>query len=275
MHSRARLADDFRRLGVRHGDLVMLHASVRAVGPVVGGPDQIHLALGDAVTATGTVMMYVSCPRYYDEVGRGTLTRAEEEEVLAHLPPFDPLTARAAQDHGVLAEFFRSWPGTSVNRHVARFAVRGARTAYLLDGQPWDFAFGRGSILERFVELDGRVLLLGSDHDNTTFLHYVEHVADLPGRRVTRMRVPTSGPDGTAWREMREVDTNLAHDHWPDRFFATVVGAFLRRTGNTGGLVGGARSYVLAAGDLLAFARPVMEEVARDRRALTTLRALL
>ncbi len=275
MHSRARLIDDFRRLGVRRGDLVMLHASVRAVGPVIGGPDQIHLALEDAVTVTGTVMMYVSCPRYYDEVGRGNLTPAEEREVLAHLPPFDPLTARAAQDHGVLAEFFRSWPGTSVNLHVARFAVRGARTASLLDGQPWDFAFGHGSILERFVEDDGRIVLVGADLDNVTFLHYVEHVADLPGRRVTRMRVPTNGPDGPAWREMREVDTNLAHDHWPDGFFASIVGTFLRQQGNEGGLVGGARSYVLGSRDLLAFARPVMEEVARDRRALTTLRALL
>jgi aminoglycoside 3-N-acetyltransferase len=45
MHSRAGLADDFRRLGVEAGDTVLLHASVRAVGEVVGGPDQIHLAL--------------------------------------------------------------------------------------------------------------------------------------------------------------------------------------------------------------------------------------
>lgn len=277
MHSRHTLARDFERLGLGPGDLVMLHASVRAVGPVIGGPDQVHLALEDAVSGTGTLMMYVGCPRYYDEVGRGNLTPAEEAEVLAHLPAFDPLTARAAQDHGVLAEFFRTWPGAAVNDHVARFAVRGARAAYLLDGQPWDFAFGRGSILERFVELDGRLVLLGSDHDNVTFLHYVEHVADLPGRRVTRMLVPTSGLDGTTWREMQEVDTNVAHDHWPDAFFASIVGAFLRHTGNTGGLVGGARSYVLAARRLLAFARPVMEEVARDRRAraLTTLRALL
>jgi aminoglycoside N3'-acetyltransferase len=38
-------------LGVEPGDIVMLHASVRAVGEVAGGPDQIHLALKDALTA--------------------------------------------------------------------------------------------------------------------------------------------------------------------------------------------------------------------------------
>jgi cyclophilin family peptidyl-prolyl cis-trans isomerase len=50
--SRADLADGFRALGVRPGDVVFLHASVRAVGPVAGGPDQIHLALKDALTTT-------------------------------------------------------------------------------------------------------------------------------------------------------------------------------------------------------------------------------
>ena len=75
MHSRQELADDFRALGIAPGDTVMLHASVRAVGEIAGGPDQIHLALKDALTAEGTLMMYASCPEYYDEIGRGNLTR--------------------------------------------------------------------------------------------------------------------------------------------------------------------------------------------------------
>ena len=38
MHSRSALADGFRRLGVAAGDVVMMHASIRAVGEVAGGP---------------------------------------------------------------------------------------------------------------------------------------------------------------------------------------------------------------------------------------------
>jgi aminoglycoside 3-N-acetyltransferase len=266
MHARSQLADDFRKLGAGEGDTVMLHASVRAVGRVIGGPDQIHLALQDAVTDSGTVLMYASCPRYYDEVGRGNLTPDEETQVLEHLPPFDPLTARAAQDNGVLAEFFRTWPGTVVNHHVARFAVRGARAEFLVAPQPWEFPFGHGSLLERFIELDGVIALVGSDHDNVTFLHYVEHVADIPGKRITTFKVPMTSANGTIWRESREVDTNVAHDRWPDRFFSTIVDAFLRETGNRGAMVGDARSYVIRARDLAAFARPVMERVARGER---------
>ena len=271
MHSRGTLAEDFRRLGLRPGDVVMVHASVRAVGDVIGGPDQIHLAVQDAVGRTGTVVMYVSCPRYYDEVGRGTLSPDEERQILSGLAPFDPATARAARDNGALAEFFRTWPGTVVNDHVARFAVRGARAAHLVAPQPWDFALGRGSLLERFAELDGRIALVGSDHDAVTFLHYAEHVADLPGRRITAYQVPTEGPGGTVWRRMEEVDTNVAHDHWPHRFFAAIVDAFIERTENPGGLVGGAATYILPARGLLAFAIPIMEAVARDPGALSRL----
>src|SRR5438093_13511351 len=99
MHSRAGLAADLRRIGVEQGDTLMVHASVRAVGPLAGGPDQIHLALKDALTPDGTLLMYAGCPRYVDEVGRGNLTAGEEAEVLDLLPAFDPLTARSARDH--------------------------------------------------------------------------------------------------------------------------------------------------------------------------------
>jgi aminoglycoside 3-N-acetyltransferase len=74
MYSRAHLANDLGRLGLAAGETVMVHASVRAVGEVAGGPDEIPLALKDALTAGGTLLMYAGCPRYYDEVGRGNLT---------------------------------------------------------------------------------------------------------------------------------------------------------------------------------------------------------
>src|ERR671937_1168234 len=98
MYSRQQLADDFRALGVAPGDAVMVHASVRAVGEVAGGPDQIHLALKDALTADGTLMMYAGCPCYYDEIGRGFHPADRERELLEKLPPFDALTARSARD---------------------------------------------------------------------------------------------------------------------------------------------------------------------------------
>lgn len=69
MHSRRQLADDLRALGVAAGDVVMAHASVRAVGEIAGGPDEIHLALKDALTEAGTLMERLALdPRAADGV---------------------------------------------------------------------------------------------------------------------------------------------------------------------------------------------------------------
>ena len=247
-----------RLLGVADGDIVMLHASVRAVGGVAGGPDQILAALRDAVGAAGTLVMYVGCPEHYDDVGRGHLTAEQEREILAKHPPFDPLTARAARSHGVLAEFFRTSPGTGVNQHVARFAASGGKAAVLLADQPWHYPYGIDSPLGRFLKLDGKILLLGSDHDEVTFLHYVEHVVDFPDKKIARYKVPCDAGGEIVWREVEEVNTggDGAHANWPNRFFARIVDDYLAAAGNTGGRVGGAQSYLFPAQDFFYFAAP-------------------
>lgn len=264
MHARPQLTADFRSIGIVPGDVVMLHASVRAVGEVAGGPDEIHLALKDAITTDGTLLMYAGCPRYIDEVGRGNLTAAEEAEVLDKLPPFDAATARCARDHGILVEFLRTYPGSQVNQHPARFVAWGRHAEHLLSPQPWDYAFGRGSALERFLHLDGKIVLLGSDHDTVTFLHYVEHILDVPGKRVARFKVPVLQDRVRVWREMAEFDTSGdgVHANWPDRFFATLVDGFLAASANEGGVVGDARCHAFPARELMAFAHPIMTRVA-------------
>ena len=266
MYSRTELADGFRRLGIQPGDTVMAHASVRAVGEVAGGPDQIHLALKEALTEDGTLMMYASCPSYYDEVGRGMLSPDVEQQLLEKLPAFDPFTARSARDNGALVELLRTYPGSKVNAHVARFVVWGRHADDLISGQPWDYPFGRGSALERFTERDGRILMIGCDHDTATFLHYAEHIVDIPGKRVARYLVPVEERGTRVWRPMEEFDTadEGAHPNWPARFFARLVDTYLMQTNNSGGKVGDADCVLLDSRGLLAFALGVMTAVAAD-----------
>jgi aminoglycoside 3-N-acetyltransferase len=266
------LSDGFRALGVAPGDVVMVHASLRAVGEIAGGPDEVHLALKDCLTMDGTLMMYAGCPQYYDEVGRGNLTPDEEREVLDRLPPFDPETARSARDHGALVELLRTWPGSRVNHHVTRFVVWGRQAEYLISQQPWNYALGAGSALERFAELDGKILLLGCDHDTVTFLHYAEHIVDIPGKRIARYLVPIEEDGHRVWRHQEEVDSsNGAHPNWPDRFFARLTDSYLAAHPHGRGRVGNAASYLLSAKGLLAFALPVMRAVAADARAAEAL----
>ena len=242
----------------------MLHASVRAVGHVAAGPDQIHLALKEALTLDGTLLMYASCPEHYDEVGRGNLLPHQEREILEKLPPFDPYTARAARDNGALVELLRTYPGSMVNAHVARFVAWGKHAKHLTASQPWDYAFGRGSALDRFLALDGKILLLGCDHDTVTFLHYAEHIVDIPDKQVAKYKVPVEEDGKRVWRDMEEFDTADAgaHANWPKRFFARLTDTYLGKTNNDGGLVGDAPSVLLDARGFLEFALRIMKAVA-------------
>jgi aminoglycoside 3-N-acetyltransferase len=151
-----------------------------------------------------------------------------------------------------------------VNNHVARFVAWGQQAEYLFSEQPWDFAFGRGSALERFTELDGQILLLGSDHDAVTYLHYAEHIGDFPDKRIVRFKVPILEDGVRVWRDMAEIDTsgNGAHENWPDRFFSQIVDGYLAHAGNEGGLVGNARSFLFPARALLEVALREMTRVA-------------
>jgi aminoglycoside 3-N-acetyltransferase len=166
-------------------------------------------------------------------------------------------------------ELLRTYPGSRVNHHVARFVVWGRHAEYLTSQQPWNYAYGRGSVLERFLALDGRILLLGCDHDTVTFLHYAEHIADIPDKRIARFKVPVDEGAGRVWLDMEEFDTSDAgvHPNWPPRFFARIADTYLARTRDPGGVIGNARCFLMDARGLLEFALPVMQAVAADPRA--------
>ena len=62
-----------------------------------------------------------------------------------------------------------------------------------------------------------------------TFLHYAEHIVEIPGKRVARGKVPVTENGGRVWRDMEEIDTSGggAHPSWPERFFARLVDTYL------------------------------------------------
>lgn len=218
------------------------------------------------------MMMVTGCPDGYDDVGRGKLSAADEAQILAHQPAFDPAAVRADRSNGTLAEFFRSWPGTSYSDGVTmRIAARGARADWLTTGNVWNYPHGRGSPLEKLVMARGKVLLLGSDHDAVTLMHYAEHIADFPGKIIARYQVPVPRDGQRVWRACEEFNTSSSgcHANWPDRFFALIVDDFIARHDATAlcrrGKVGGCDAVLLDAAALIDFAMPIMVQTANGK----------
>ncbi|MBL6853047.1 MAG: AAC(3) family N-acetyltransferase [Alphaproteobacteria bacterium] len=267
--TRAQLITDLRRLGLAPGDLVMVHASVRSVGPVLGGPDEIHQAIVDAVSPGGTMVMLIGAPNGFDDVGRDILSPEEEAQILEHLPPFDKQATRANRDVGTLAEFFRSWPGTVMSDSVAvRLGARGARAGWFVADHPNDWPFGKRTPFEKLVTANGKLLLLGSDPDEVTLLHHAESIADFPDKIVRTFSVPVMENGNRVWLQCREYDSsNGAHKNWSARQFAEITEAFIARFAGTpacaSGKVGNSDSTLLAVPAFIAFAVAMMEQVAR------------
>lgn len=260
MRTVAELVADLQALGVRPGQAVMAHVSLRRLGPVAGGPDGVIVALDAAVGPGGGWMMTLGAANDWDWVN----ARPEDERgaLLADAPPFDPQTTPADPDVGHLAEAFRQAPGTIVTDNPeGRFGARGALAATLLRDAPWDDYYGPGSPLERLCDLDGAVLRLGADPDTVTLLHYAEYLAPITGkRRVTRHR-RVLGPDGPIVRAVSCLDDSEGIVPWDgEDYFALILMAYLAEGRGARGRVGGATAELLDARDLAAFAVAWMGE---------------
>jgi aminoglycoside N3'-acetyltransferase len=248
------LVDDLHRLGVVEGDVVMVHASLRALGPMEDGAAGVVRALDAAVGQEGTVLMMIGARDDWAWVN--DRPEAERARLLAEAVAFDPEATPADPEVGVLAEVFRQRAGTVANEHPeGRFAARGKLAHSLIADPPWDDYYGTGSPLERLVDSGGKVLRLGADSDTVTLIHYAEYLAAVPTkRRVVRYRKVIADAHPTIRRIESLDDSKGIVDHAGEDYFALTLRAYLDTGRASTGKVGNARAELLDAGELVRFA---------------------
>jgi aminoglycoside N3'-acetyltransferase len=248
------LCADLRRLGVATGDVLMVHASLRAVGPVDGGAGGVIDALEATIGPGGTLLVTLGARDDWAWVNE----RPEDErlDLLGDAEPFDCLVTPADPDVGVLADVFRTRSRTRVSNHPeGRFAASGSLADRLLDDVPWDDYYGPGSPLERFVQAGGRVLRLGADLDTVTLLHYAEYLAPIPSKRRVRRHRLVVGRNGPEVRVVNCLDDSDGIVDLPgDDYFAVILREYLATGRAPTGVVGRATSELIEAADIVQFA---------------------
>lgn len=214
----------------------MVHASLRRIGPVVGGADAVLDALLKAIGPTGTLLFPLG---------------SREGE------PFDPWRSPAEADIGALAEVFRRRPDTVVNDHpAARFGAIGPAASEILEPIPLHDYYGPGTPLARFAET-GWVLRLGADIDTVTVTHYAEYLARVADKRRARRRYRLA--DGTGvWVESLDDTDGIAV--WPHGdYFSRILLDFLASGGAARGPVGRCDAELFPAASFVRFAVEWME----------------
>ncbi len=253
--TRSRLARDLISLGLGTRDLVMLHASVRAIGWVVGGPDTVIRAILDVIGPEGTLMMYAG----WEESPYLTIALEEGrgEAYLAECPAFDPERSRANRKWSILTEYLRTWPGARRSDHPEASVVAvGAKAAWLTKDHPLHYPYGPGSPFAKLCEAGGKVLLLGSPLSAVTVLHYAETIAEIPDKRIVRYQMPILREGKRVWVEIEDIDTGegIVEGHSNDEYFAEIVREYLASGKGRWGTVGAASSYLFDAAELVRFA---------------------
>jgi aminoglycoside 3-N-acetyltransferase len=196
---RSALADDLAGLGVSPGDTLLVHASLRSLGHVVGGATAVVGALLDAVGPGGTLVAPAYTPENRDP-SRWTDPVVPVELwplIRASIPAFEPALTPSA-GVGAIAERIRTWPGAVRSAHPqTSFAAIGPLAEKLMAGHAPESPLGGRSPLARLEGAGASALLLGVGYDRCTAFHLAEYRLPDPPRRTHGCAVTTAG--GREW----------------------------------------------------------------------------
>ena len=206
--TRARIGDDLRRLGLGSGDVVLVHASLRSLGWVCGGPVAVVQGLLDVLGPDGTLVVPAysgenSDPKHWQNP---PVPESWWPVIREHMPAFDPAVTRS-HSVGVLPETVRTWPGAVRSDHPhTSFAAVGAAAAELMADHKIECQLGEASPLAALERADAKVLLLGTGFDSCTTFHLAEY--RVPGLPMFEFGTAIATPAGRQWVSYTDVRIN-------------------------------------------------------------------
>ncbi len=256
------LIREFAALGVAQGDIVMLHSSFKALGPVPGGPKAVVEALTAAVGPDGGVLVFVSWDRspYEANASGGGLSTADREV----WPAFD-------QNHSGIRRNYAGAIGEALLNHREAYrsanpdrslAALGSGAVALITDHQLAHGFGPGSPLERFVQAGGKTLMLGAPASSLTLVHYAEYLADVPDKQCIAYDVPVLENGEKVWRQTTQMNRDgftVAAQRAGQDWVAATATAYFSTGRHSAGCVGRAAAQLIEAKDFVAFAVHFLE----------------
>jgi aminoglycoside 3-N-acetyltransferase len=171
------LEDDFLALGVRSGDVLLVHSSLSRLGWTVGGPVAVIDALLDILGEEGTLIMpsFSSGNTNPDGWQYPPVPKEWCPIIRKYMPAFQT-DKTPTRGMGVIAETFRKYPSVIRSNHpISSFSALGKYAEFITKNHKLESDLGEESPLARIYELDGKVLLLGVSHSSNTSIHLAEY----------------------------------------------------------------------------------------------------
>ena len=181
MYTKSKLMNDLDIMGVKPTDTIMVHSSMKAIGPVDGGADTVIDAFMEYFSE-GLFMM----PTH-------TWAQMSTEYSL-----FDPEVEPACV--GILPNIFRQRAGVVRSLHPTHsIAAYGPRAAEYIEGEDEvTTPCQPGGCWSRLLDEEAKILMLGCTHTRNTFIHAVEELLDVPERLTEKpVDFQIKMPDGS------------------------------------------------------------------------------
>lgn len=248
------LARDLRDLGVEAGDTLLVHASLSELGWVCVDPTTVVDALMEALTPDGTLVMPAHTGQYGNPAHWSNPPVPDDwlDVVREDRPPFRPAVT-PTRSMGAIPECFRNYSGAVRSRHPeTSFAAWGAEAEAVVEAHAYDSRLGDASPLARVYDLDGDVLMLGTDWQTNTSLHLAEYRAEFEKDRAWNA-APVLEDGARVLVEYEDVAID-------DEDFPEVGAAFEEAVGVTRGEVGDAEATLVDQPSLVDFAVEWMTE---------------
>ncbi len=171
---RKELTDQLRTLGLRAGDVAMMHASLSRLGMIEGGADTVVEAVLDATGPQGTLLT----PAFTAGLWNNALTKPDCRDAC----PRDLCPSQHPSHEGAIPNAALARAGRLRSCHPTHSWVgNGPQAERLLrDHRDSPTFCGRGNPFEPLVQADGCLLTLGVGVDRITLWHYFEDVWQLP-----------------------------------------------------------------------------------------------
>lgn len=185
---KAELLDAFTELGISQGDTLFVHSSLKKLGFIEHGPDDIIDAMMEAVGREGTIVF----PAF-------SMNSTMYEAMADQSRVFDPATTPS--NVGAITNAFRKREGVIRSIHPTHsVAAWGKHAGYITEGHYMAATnFGADTPFARMLELDCKIVGIATSYAQVTFYHIYEdlHLDRFPGvylgqRFTCKMRMPDS-----------------------------------------------------------------------------------
>lgn len=244
-----RLIEDFKNLGLKAGDIVIVHSSMSKIGWIAGTSVAVVNALMEVLTPEGTLVMPTMTSDNTDpENWKNPPVPDDWKQIIRdNMPAYHPEYS-TSRGMGRIAETFRNYPGVLRSNHPqSSFTAWGKNNGDICSRHDLTPCFGENTPLEKLYNLNAKILLLGVDHGNNTSLHYAECKANFDNKPMQKQGAALFDEGKRVWVSFEDLDYN-------DEDFLQVGTEFEKEHPSLKGKIGQADSKLLSMKELIDFA---------------------